>query len=355
MAHLTDKIILLIIAFFLQLRFPFSIYSVTLFLIGFSLTLALTLWRKSWLIMLALFIFVITCWYDMHLLPYLSLLTYDIYDTEKKWYILPLLSFPFFYIPVSPALCLMSIVTQCIAIILKEKFLTYKNMSITYKKQRDATKELSMLLEEKHHDLLVKQDYEIRLATLNERNRIAREIHDNVGHLLSSALLQVGALQAINQQTTLQAPFHNLHDTLNQAMSSVRNSVHDLHEHALDLHMEIQKLLKEFTFCQSKLAYDLSSNLKQEVIYQILAIIKEALHNVVKHSNANIVSIILREHPSFIQLIIEDNGTKQSSIHFPGIGLHNMQQRVDLYHGYLNINTQKGYQIFITLPKEEIL
>jgi signal transduction histidine kinase len=41
-----------------------------------------------------------------------------------------------------------------------------------------------------------KQDYEIYLATLRERNRIAREIHDNVGHMLSRSILQIGALKA---------------------------------------------------------------------------------------------------------------------------------------------------------------
>lgn len=43
----------------------------------------------------------------------------------------------------------------------------------------------------------------MRLATLNERNRIAREIHDNVGHLLSRSLLQVGALQVVNRDETV--------------------------------------------------------------------------------------------------------------------------------------------------------
>ena len=45
-----------------------------------------------------------------------------------------------------------------------------------------------MILSEKNKNLLIQQEQEVRIATLNERNRIAREIHDNVGHLLSSAL-----------------------------------------------------------------------------------------------------------------------------------------------------------------------
>jgi len=53
---------------------------------------------------------------------------------------------------------------------------------------------MAMLLRQKNRELIEKQDYEIRLATLNERGRIAREIHDHVGHLLSRSILQIGAL-----------------------------------------------------------------------------------------------------------------------------------------------------------------
>lgn len=47
------------------------------------------------------------------------------------------------------------------------------------------------------------QDYEIYLATLKERNRIAREIHDNVGHMLTRSILQLGALSVINKDETV--------------------------------------------------------------------------------------------------------------------------------------------------------
>ena len=59
---------------------------------------------------------------------------------------------------------------------------------------RDTSTELNMALKEKNRNLLEKQDNEIYLATLKERNRIAREIHDNVGHMLSRSILQMGAL-----------------------------------------------------------------------------------------------------------------------------------------------------------------
>lgn len=66
-----------------------------------------------------------------------------------------------------------------------------------YKRVRDDSRELTLMLEKKNQDLLEKQDTEVYLATLKERNRIAREIHDNVGHMLSRSILMVGALKTI--------------------------------------------------------------------------------------------------------------------------------------------------------------
>ena len=55
----------------------------------------------------------------------------------------------------------------------------------------------------KKQEPMEKQDYEIYLATLRERNRIAREIHDNVGHMLSRSILQMGALITIHKEEPL--------------------------------------------------------------------------------------------------------------------------------------------------------
>ena len=63
---------------------------------------------------------------------------------------------------------------------------------------RDSLQERSLSLARKNRDLMASHDYEVRLATLAERARIAREIHDNVGHLLTRSVLQVEALQVVH-------------------------------------------------------------------------------------------------------------------------------------------------------------
>ena len=66
-------------------------------------------------------------------------------------------------------------------------------------------------------------------------NRIAREIHDNVGHMLTRALLQTGALAVCIKEESLKASVAALQETLDSAMTSIRSSVHKLHDDAIPL------------------------------------------------------------------------------------------------------------------------
>lgn len=78
--------------------------------------------------------------------------------------------------------------------------------------------------------MALSQETQLALQIVEERNRIARDIHDNVGHLLSSAILQIGALEMINQEPKLKEPLENLSATVHTGMDRIRQSVHDLHE-----------------------------------------------------------------------------------------------------------------------------
>lgn len=253
-------------------------------------------------------------------------------------------------------LCSAACIFSVFAMLLRQQWEENEEIKLSFMHQRDATKELADMLSNKNRNLLIQQEQEIRIAILDERNRIAREIHDHVGHLLSSSLLQIGAIQAIQKEEALKEPLQNLRDTLSQGMDNVRSSVHDLHDDAVDLQLTLKRLLKEYSFCKTSLEYDVLHPLSQQTIYHILAIVKESMNNTMKHSNATSYRITLREQPAFYQLILADNGTRQSSVPLQnkGIGLHNIRERVEDMHGYLNITRTPGFQIYITLPKEDI-
>lgn len=221
-----------------------------------------------------------------------------------------------------------------------------------YKKSQDDSRETLLLMQEKNKSLLKNQDYEIYNATLQERNRIAREIHDNVGHMLSRAILLMGAIKAINQSPELALPIEQTEDTLSQAMDSIRNSVHNLHDESINLQKTLETITASFSFCPVTLEYDMGFEVPKAIKYCFISIIKEALTNVAKHSNATNVSILVREHPSLFQLIIADNGTKLPISDYTGIGLTNMQERIANLKGTIQINKKNGYRIFISIPKQ---
>ncbi|MDR2569344.1 MAG: histidine kinase, partial [Oscillospiraceae bacterium] len=172
----------------------------------------------------------------------------------------------------------------------------------------DSAIERADSLERVNRNLLEKQDYEVRLATLTERNRIAREIHDNVGHLLTRSLLQLKAMRVTrvsDEGLTLELDI--LKESLSDAMDSVRSSVHDLHDESVDLESRLNAMINGFKFCPVKLRFE-ADTLPTEVRLCFIAIVREALSNIARHSDATKAEIAIVEHPAFYQLRVSDNG-----------------------------------------------
>ena len=274
-----------------------------------------------------------------------------------------LLAFQFHKFP--EILCLAGIFGFILAFFLWSHTRQYELLARNFRQSRDDSEEHALLLSEKNKALLEKQDYEIYAATLRERNRIAREIHDNVGHVLSRSILMTAACKTINKNDSLDPLLGNLEESLNGAMNSIRSSVHDLHDDAVNLEDAIKGLVKDFSFCPVTLTYDMSRQVPREVKYSLISITKEGLSNVMRHSNADSVDILLREHPALYQLCIEDNGTPENGIPdiqtgsdsnkakntSGGMGLSNIRDRAKALDGTVQITQENGFRIFVTIPK----
>ena len=280
-------------------------------------------------------------------------LAYDLWRPRFRFFycLLPV-SFLFQLEKIPPMAMAAFLLFTGLSALLKLRTLSLERSRQAYQNLTDNAKEVSLRLEQKNQDLLEKQDYEIQVATLNERNRIAREIHDSVGHLLSRSILQLGALMAVYRQPpALNAQLDTLKSTLSQAMDSIRESVHDLHDESIDLHSQLQTLCRGFDFCPITLQYDCGA-MGLEMKYCLIAIAREALANIMRHSNATAASVSVVEFPGFYQMVVKDNGTKQGAGDKAGIGLKNMEERVSLFHGNLTVSRKNGFRLFITIPQE---
>ena len=117
---------------------------------------------------------------------------------------------------------LLLLIISFLSIIMSIKSEMIGKYSKDLKKMRDDSSEKTSRLRSQNTELLNARDTEIYNAQLSERNRIAREIHDNVGHTLSRAILQMGALLAIHKEEPIHTELEGVRETLDSAMNSIR-------------------------------------------------------------------------------------------------------------------------------------
>ena len=218
---------------------------------------------------------------------------------------------------------------------------------------RDDNEEIIRLERTRQLLLARNQEAEIDMATLKERNRIAREIHDNVGHLLSRCILQIGAICMIHKNEPVAKELEAVKLGLDESMNNIRSSVHNLHNEALDLEKSIKKLIGANKNYDTNFEYDVENDIPMKIKYCIISIITEGFQNATKHSNGNQVEIIVREHPGIYQLVFSDNGSN-AKLKESGIGLHNMEERVRELSGTISFSVETGFRIFVSIPKENM-
>ncbi|NLP16509.1 MAG: sensor histidine kinase [Clostridiales bacterium] len=363
MYELFDKILLFISAMVIYILHDYSLYAVIPAIITILLSCLSYYFENDRISLYGCMVYAAMCYFIPGYIILLPVLLYDI--ISRKYQAFSLAVILLFIVNIRQYDLTYFVFTMLImlgAILLKIKTDKLNSLLTDYNELRDASSSYSQLLEDKNQSILKNQDYEINLATLNERNRISREIHDNIGHLLSRAILQVGALLTITKEKIIHDELSNLKNSLSQGMDDIRNSIHNMHDESVDLYSQIEQMIKEFTFCKIDFEYDVAKPLPIALRYCFIAITKEALANIMKHSNATRAHVIIREHPALYQLIISDNGTiseqKKSHIrqHLESyeyreeMGLRNIADRVKSFKGNLNISTEDGFRIFITIP-----
>ena len=197
-----------------------------------------------------------------------------------------------------------------------------------------------------------------RMAHLSERTRIARDIHDNVGHLLTRAIMQIQAGRVVAQSKGDQSTEQILDDvgkTLDAAMTTIRRSVHDLEDEGTDFASQMEDASSEASM--GRLKVDLNNGIETApapVCRCLATIVREALTNTVRHSSASSAQVILRDLPAFWQMVVQDDGgIQQSQPDSRGMGLADMEARARALGGTANSGpNRQGWKVFVSLPKE---
>jgi len=183
-----------------------------------------------------------------------------------------------------------------------------------------------------------------------ERQRLARELHDETGQALTSILLGLKAVEDAKDRSDLDAAAGQLRELVVSTLQDVRRLAVELRPKALDdfgLVPAIERLVETFrehTGLEVHLEPQLGAErLPSDVETTLYRITQEALTNVVKHAQARHVSIVLTRREGSVAAVIEDDGRGLGSADDSGgLGLLGMRERIALVGGRLEVESSPG-------------
>lgn len=199
-------------------------------------------------------------------------------------------------------------------------------------------------------------------AQEDERKRIARDLHDDVGQALTSILVQLKLLQQATPNATAANALAELRAVVDQTLTTVRLLSRQLRPSTLDdlgLAAALERYSHEFTSRYPDLTVDLHCNLRQRlpaaVEISLYRIIQEAMTNVARHSGASALSVLVSAREHNVQAIVEDNGhgfpVEQTRRGESSVGLHSMIERTELLDGRIQFESgPEGTTIFVEMP-----
>lgn len=197
-----------------------------------------------------------------------------------------------------------------------------------------------------------------KMAETRERNRLAREIHDTLGHTLTGIIAGLDACVAIMdiapEATKMQ--LQAITDVARQGMTDVRRSVKALRPDALEklsLEDALKKSIEEMRQAtQAEIRYSCTAELRhfsedeEDVIYRI---VQESITNSIRHGHADQIKIEIRRVYNKLQICIADNGIGCEEVK-KGFGLHHMEERIQMLQGSLEYESKNGFTVRVELP-----
>lgn len=242
----------------------------------------------------------------------------------------------------------------------------YRIQNEAYKTNQVHLEELQKAhaeLQEAHHQLQEAAIHTMQVAVLQERTRIARDIHDALGHSLTSLIVQLHALKYMLQDgpENAQEAVRNMLGVAKQSLEEIRSSVHTLAVDKTSLGLTPLRALlsqaeKHTGLKMELISSDLDIPLSQEATITFYRILQEALTNSLRHSDAKHIQVIVEQNDDSIFLSIRDDGhiTNQETIK-PGFGLTGIEERIKKLKGNLTyfVREPHGFQIDVAIPNEK--
>ena len=241
----------------------------------------------------------------------------------------------------------------CIVIIVSKEEIIEKNQELN-KRLEVANIDLQRTNEELERSL---KD-NARLAEIKERNRIAREIHDTLGHTLTGLAAGIDACIALagDDKTPLRNQLDLLSKVSRNGIKDIRMSVSSLRPDAperLNLKNAIEELVENtIKIANVNIAFNCdTSELKfdEDEEMAIYRIVQESLTNAIRHGNAKNIDVSIKKSYGSIGLLICDDGVGCENIE-AGFGLRHIRERVTMLKGQVNFSSDNGFRVEAMIP-----
>lgn len=227
-----------------------------------------------------------------------------------------------------------------------------------------TNRELSKALKEADESRArLKEAYEQLSETLvyEERNRIAKDIHDNAGHSMTTVIIQTEAAKLLIDSDPAEAKNRIISANMQarNALEQMRESVHLLagRQKTRPLRDEFEEIIAQtISGTDIKARCNLcETELSDEADRFLCNSLKECLANGIRHGGATAFYIELKEENGFITLFISDNGCGVKGEVKPGFGLNGIKEKVDVLGGTCLFSGAEGdgFEVRITLPKDK--
>jgi len=193
-----------------------------------------------------------------------------------------------------------------------------------------------------------------------ERTRIATDLHDSLGGMLSTLKLQYDSLQLDHKELSEDQDYYKVMDLIDEACKDVRDIARNLKPNALEkmgLGAALKDLINRYSLRGvmdiSLHVNDVDKYLSEEAKLHVYRIIQELLNNALKHANATEIDVQLNKNDQELLIVVEDNGKgfNQHKI-TKGLGLGNLESRVNLLRGEMEIDSleDQGTSVMVHIP-----
>jgi signal transduction histidine kinase len=236
---------------------------------------------------------------------------------------------------------------------------TFAQMRLNEQQARENAERLMAELEKANVQLAAYATQAEELAITQERNRLAREIHDSLGHYLTTVNVQIEAAKVVMDSDPERAldAMNKAQELVQKGLARVRESVAALRESPVSnrpLHQAIEFLVKETQSTGIVTEFEVVGEpqaLEHKVALALYRAAQEGLTNVRKHARASRVDVLLDFQPGKVSLAVKDNGVGAAET-TGGFGLLGIRERMQLLGGRLEISTGvgKGFCLTASVP-----